>query len=88
MYGKYEDKHLYFAKAQYNFIESIYNENEFRALISLLNLIETGAVLIGLNEGDITKAYYLKNAQNQKRVEGGQQAGTYDKSKETPLTLN
>ena len=52
----------------------------------VIELIETGGVLLGLEPGQIYEAYQKKNALNSKRAEP-QMAGTYDKSKEQDLTL-
>jgi dimeric dUTPase (all-alpha-NTP-PPase superfamily) len=87
MWGAVGDPHNAFIKSVTRFLTAIDIDNRRLAIKGVRNIIETGAVLLGLNDGDVLKAYMLKNERNHKRVEGGVMTGEYDKSKESDLKL-
>lgn len=87
MWGPTGDPHNSFIKAVTRFLTSVDNDFQYRAIQGVRNIIETGAVLLALNKGDVAKAYKLKNERNHKRVEGGLMTGGYDKSQEQELKL-
>lgn len=55
--------------------------------LPFLASIQAVSSLLNLEDGDIYKAYLLKNKQNHKRVEGGLLEGKYDKAQEEELKL-
>lgn len=83
MYGVVDDKYDHFIKANTRFLYSVAQHNLEQEIRNLLNVIETGCNVLGVQYADtVYYAYMEKNSLNHKRVEGGQLEGTYDKSTE------
>ena len=66
------------------------SEDDAVFLESILNIINSGAALIGgdFDENAIYHSYIMKNQRNEERVSKGVLVGAYDKSKETDLVYD
>lgn len=87
MYGPVGDPHDQFIRAVTRFLRAVDQENRSEVVIGLRNIIQTGAILVGMQRGEVYRAYQLKNKLNQERVAGGIMEGKYDKANERELTL-
>jgi dimeric dUTPase (all-alpha-NTP-PPase superfamily) len=81
-----EDDLAQFTTAMIGFIANHRYSINYGLIRRLIEIIETGGNLLGLKPGQIFEAYQKKNKLNSKRA-APQKAGTYDKSKESELTL-
>lgn len=81
------DMYNQFSKAIQRFLIQVDQHNIQDVVVGLYNIINIGAKILDLKDGEVFEAYLKKNALNHKRVENGALDGSYDKSKEESLSL-
>lgn len=72
MGGPVGDPHGYFIKAITRFLKAADDDNRTDLVKGLKNIVETGAVLLAMEQDDVYAIYQEKNAKNHVRVESGQ----------------